>query len=92
VRPLPDALVIASRLFTPAEAENIAAAPEHDRDLAFFLCWTRKEAFSKALGKGLSLPLDQYRVSCRPGAPARLEEINGSTAGSGGRIAARWAR
>lgn len=78
VRPLPDMMSIASRFFTPAETETIAGAAPHQRALAFFLCWTRKEAFSKALGDGLSLSLDRYQVACRPGDPARILAIDGS--------------
>jgi 4'-phosphopantetheinyl transferase len=80
VRPVPDFLDIASRYFTAAEANTIAAVPVDERDLAFFLCWTRKEAFSKARGDGLSLTLERYRVTCRPGEPARILEIDGSAA------------
>jgi 4'-phosphopantetheinyl transferase len=80
VRALPEAPAIAARFFTAGETESIMTAPLAERDLAFFLCWTRKEAFAKALGDGLSLSLDRYRVSCRPGAPARIEEVDGSAA------------
>lgn len=85
VRSVPDRVAIASRFFAPAEAETIATLPSPEQDLAFFLCWTRKEAFSKALGDGLTLALDRYRVACRPGEPARLLEIDGSP-----EAAAQW--
>jgi len=80
LRPVPDGVTISSRYFTAVEAESIATAAPQERDLAFFLCWTRKEAFSKALGDGLSLALDRYHVACRPDEPARLLEVDGSTA------------
>jgi 4'-phosphopantetheinyl transferase len=78
VRPVPDMDTIAARYFTAAEARAIAAVPAGERTLAFFLCWTRKEAFSKAVGEGLSLSLDRYRVTCTPDDPARIVEIDGS--------------
>ena len=83
VRPLADRSDIASRYFTATEARTIATVPSHERDLAFFLCWTRKEAFSKALGDGLALPLDRYRVACRPGEPAQILEVDGSATEAG---------
>jgi phosphopantetheinyl transferase len=48
------------------------------RDLAaFFNCWTRKEAFVKALGGGLSVPLDRFQVSVRSDEPARVLWVDG---------------
>jgi 4'-phosphopantetheinyl transferase len=44
---------------------------------AFYACWTRKEAFVKMLGDGLSYPLDHFRVSLAPEAESLLEWVDG---------------
>jgi 4'-phosphopantetheinyl transferase len=72
VRPMQDLEAIARRFFAPGEVEVLVSVEESLRELAFFQCWTRKEAFIKALGEGLARPLDQFEVSLRPGEPARL--------------------
>ncbi len=63
---------IASRFFSPEESNLIINAREDELPLHFYNCWTRKEAFIKALGEGLSFPLHQFEVSCKPDAIPQL--------------------
>lgn len=63
---------IAERFFSPGEAAALHALPKELQLEGFYNCWTRKEAFIKALGKGLAFPLDQFEVSLAPGEPAAL--------------------
>ena len=65
-------LEIARRFFSPSEIRTLSALASKLQVAAFFNCWTRKEAFIKALGEGLSYSLDRFSVSLVPGEPASL--------------------
>jgi 4'-phosphopantetheinyl transferase len=65
---------LAERFFSPLEVAALRALPKELWLGGFFSCWTRKEAFIKALGEGLSFPLSSFAVSVDPREPARLLE------------------
>lgn len=77
VRPIDDRDAIAARTFAPREAAALMSLGETVRDRAFFTCWTRKEAFVKATGEGLSYPLEQFVVSVDPLAARPLLDVRG---------------
>jgi 4'-phosphopantetheinyl transferase len=60
IRTLPNVEGLASRVFAPSEAAIVRTSP--DPHHLFFQCWTRKEAFVKACGRGLTIPLDSFNV------------------------------
>jgi 4'-phosphopantetheinyl transferase len=68
-------LSIARQYFSPAEIAELETVPAEQKETAFFACWTRKEAFIKAKGLGLSLPLDSFDVSLTPDEPSILRAV-----------------
>jgi 4'-phosphopantetheinyl transferase len=75
VRTLDDPESIAARFFSGAEASELLSLEPSERGQAFFRCWTRKEAFIKAIGDGLAIPLNRFQVTLLPGVPPRFVRI-----------------
>lgn len=77
---------VAARFFSPDECSALGALPPGAPYAeGFFNCWTRKEAYIKARGLGLSIPLDSFTVSLAPGETARLLRADDEEHG-----ASRW--
>jgi len=76
--PKEDLLEIAGSVLCAEEIRDLMLLDAGERQQAFFRAWTRKEAYVKAVGKGLQTPLDSFRVSLRPSEDARLLHINGN--------------
>lgn len=68
---------LAERFFAPDEVADLRRLADDLRRDAFFRCWTRKEAYIKALGTGLASPLGAFRVSVLPDQPPALLSVNG---------------
>jgi 4'-phosphopantetheinyl transferase len=71
---------IARRFFASDEVTELMALSETERPEGFFNCWTRKEAYIKAIGDGLSVPLHSFQMTLLPDAPARMVVLEGSSA------------
>ena len=84
LRVVEDAAAIARSLFSPGECSRLAALGPEGADAGFLACWTRKEAFVKALGAGLSFPLDRFEVTLGRD-DARLLRVDGDA-----EAARRW--
>jgi 4'-phosphopantetheinyl transferase len=72
-----DAAALAERFFSPRERAGLRALPAHLRVPGFYACWTRKEAFLKATGTGLSFPLADFSVTTHPDLHPHLEDVQG---------------
>jgi len=96
---------VAEHFFSPYEVEVLRGLADHEQADAFLACWTRKEAFLKARGDGLSLPLHDFDVTLAPGKPAallrtawsrtepqewRLYDLSGFYPGYAAALSVRW--
>ncbi len=75
VLPQEDLLAVAERFFSPSERRGLAIQQDVLQMESFYRCWTRKEALIKALGLGVSAPLDSFSVEFRAGFPAAIVEM-----------------
>ena len=85
MRPVPQAPEIARSLFSVEESRALCELPSAAQLEAFLGCWTRKEAYLKARGEGVTRALDTFVVAFAPGEPARLVRVEGAPAEAG-----RW--
>lgn len=76
---------VAEQFFSDHEASVLRSLPEKEKVEGFYNCWTRKEAFIKAIGEGLSYPLKDFDVTLAPGEPAKVLRIKGDA-----REASEW--
>jgi 4'-phosphopantetheinyl transferase len=73
-----DHLSLAKHAFSEQESAALGALSGRRRSRAFYACWTRKEAYVKALGVGLAMPLSEFSVSVDPDGPAALLAVASS--------------
>ena len=77
LRRMTDCEEIAERFFSESERRVLRTIPFPAKQEAFFNCWTRKEAYLKAVGEGLAAPLDSFDVTLALGEPPRMLTLNG---------------
>lgn len=83
IKALPDMDDVAQRMFSARENALYRALPAAQKAAGFYNCWTRKEAFIKAIGEGLSFPLADFEVTLKPGDPPALLAIRGDSRAGG---------
>jgi len=69
-------LDLAKNFFSTEEVKALSQTKEPEMFQAFYRCWTRKESFIKAVGEGLSYPLDSFAVTMDDDHKARFLKID----------------
>lgn len=85
LRRMADCEQISERFFSESERTVLRSIPFPAKEEAFFNCWTRKEAYLKAVGEGLAAPLDSFDVTLGLDEPPRMLTLEGDP-----ERAARW--
>jgi len=85
IRKIPNLEGITRAFFSRQEIKDLASVEASLRTESYLACWTRKEAYVKATGEGITVPLDRFSVSITPGSPPRLLHVEGAP-----QEAARW--
>jgi 4'-phosphopantetheinyl transferase len=80
VRDMASRDALAERFFHPNEVAALRALSPELRADGFFNAWTRKEAFLKATGKGISYGIDRVEVTLAPGDLPRVLGVDGDAA------------
>lgn len=88
IRPVRRLEALAARWFAPGERVWLSAVPEDEREAAFFAVWTRKEAFAKALGRGVATPFGAFTVNMGAGGTAAGPETVAAGGMAAGPVAA----
>ena len=85
VRDIPEMDKIVEQFFSAKEKDFLRSLPENRKKKAFYSCWTRKEAFLKAIGDGLVQSLDKFDLDLIPGELTRILRM-----GEDSKIESRW--
>ena len=85
IKEIPDMDEVAGQFFSAKEKNVFKKLAQVKKIRAFYRCWTVKEAFVKAVGHGLHLPLESIEVCIEPDQPNRLVQVNGDE-----REASKW--
>jgi 4'-phosphopantetheinyl transferase len=82
IRPLAEMEALARDVFSREELLEWSSLADEERTSGFFSGWTRKEAFVKALGRGLDYPLAAFAVTLAPASQPRLLRLRADAGAS----------